>query len=182
MTLICPVCGATFERCSSHVNRSLKRGDNLYCGQACAGLARRKSVEHKKETKRLYDANRRQTHKDILKVQKAAWFKRTYNPEKQRAYNQAHMQHHVAYCRRPEYKEYKREYDARRRAELQYGEFGEAFMLLLKLEREVAEREEKHVIAAINGTLNKKQTRRRDYERANGGKSQGCFVDNSQRD
>jgi len=145
-------------------------------------MGRKKSLEHKKEVKRVYDQNRRVTHAELLKQQKADYHRRTYDQEKQRRYNQENMAHHVEYCRRPEYVEYKREYDAEYRARKQYGDFWEAFVLLLKVEREVKEREDKFSIAATNGTLNKKQTRRREYERAHGYQPQGCLVVNSERD
>lgn len=46
------------------------------------------------------------------------------------------MARHVAYCRRPEYKAKKKEYDRKRRAK-QYGQFAGAYGLFLELQREV---------------------------------------------
>ena len=46
------------------------------------------------------------------------------------------MPKHVEYCRRPEYKAWKHEYDIQKAAE-EFGEFGEAWRLLLDLEKEI---------------------------------------------
>lgn len=182
MTHPCSTCGKPVPHTQSHINRSLKSGWNLYCSDECESANRKKSIAYKKEVKRLYDQRRRITHAEQLKREKADYHKRTYDPEKQRRYNQEHMAHHVEYCRRPEYVEYKREYDAEYRAKKQYGDYWEAFVLLLKVEQEVKEREDKVSIATINGTLNKKQTRRREYERTHGYQPQGCVVGNSEWD
>ena len=76
------------------------------------------------------------------------------------------MPQHVEYCRQPEYRVWKKEYDKHHLARKQYGDFGEAVIALRELEQEVTDRIERTDIYAANGTLNKKQTRRRDYDRA----------------
>lgn len=73
------------------------------------------------------------------------------------------MPYHVEYCRRPEYKVKKREYDLKYRAERQFGEFAEAFMVLSDIEREINDRATRYEIGRDNGTINKAQLRRRQY-------------------
>ena len=66
------------------------------------------------EEKRLYDAAYRKKNLAMLKAKKRAYFKRTYDPVKAAIGRKARMARHVAYCRRPEYREWKRAYDKRR--------------------------------------------------------------------
>jgi hypothetical protein len=81
------------------------------------------------------------------------------------------MPQHVEYCRRPEYRAQKKAYDKEHLAKRKYGEFWEAAILCWNLEKEVRERASRVDIATVNGTLNKKQTRRREHESLNSNKS-----------
>jgi hypothetical protein len=72
------------------------------------------------------------------------------------------MRRHVEYCRQPEYRKQKRAYDERRRAELQFGEFAESFLLLKTIDSEVAKRASDYEIRLQQGTLNKKQKREKE--------------------
>jgi hypothetical protein len=60
----------------------------------------------------------------------------------------------------------KRDYDAQYRAKKEYGEFWQCFLVVASIDKEVSERATKMEIAVANGTLNKAQTRKRNYERA----------------
>jgi hypothetical protein len=113
----------------------------------------------------------RDKHKERLKKEKAERFKRTYDPEKARIERKKTMDGHVEYCRHPEYKAYKREYDRRYRAREDYREFWESFLLIQDLDREVHSRMTDYEIRQINETNCKIQKRRRDYERLIGNKS-----------
>jgi len=161
----CPQCGAAFEAETGRMNRALKIGAPLYCGRACAGLARRltspPTEAERKEAKRLYDARRRVEKEEEIKAKKRDYFKRTYDPAKAAAERKERMPRHVEYCRRPEYKAWKREYDRRHLAEKKFGEFAEVALLLQDIEREVEQRATRYEIYRTNGTLNKAQTRRR---------------------
>lgn len=163
--MICPQCGASFETRVSYVNRAEKIGAPLYCGKVCSGLARRRAVpltdEERKAAKRAYDAKRRVALAERLKAEKAAYFQRTYDPVKAAEDRKARMPKHVEYCRRPEYREWKSEYDRKRRANQMFGEFSEAFMLLQDIETEIAARATRYEIYSANGTLNKALQRRR---------------------
>lgn len=167
MKVTCAYCGKDVQREVGAVNRALKAGLNIYCDRKCAGLGRRveRTEAERKELKRLYDEKRRIDLADRIKAQHAAYFKRTYDPGKAAIERKKRMPYHVEYCRRPEYRAYKREYDKVRRSKLVFGEFYEAAILLWELETEIADRATKQDIRATNGTLNKWQTRRRDYER-----------------
>ena len=167
MNGLCSHCGKPHGKSASAVNRAFKAGLSLYCNRTCAGLGRRKekTPEQKKEEKRLYDLNYRATS-PTLKARKAAYYQRVHDPVKEAAKRKERMSQHVEYCRQPEYKAWKRGYDQQYLAHKQYGEFGPAIIALRELEQEVADRIDRQDIYAINGTLNKKQTRRRDYDQA----------------
>lgn len=166
MIIACHQCGRSADLLAGHVNRARKAGNRLFCSRGCAGLARRKHKTKAQlvEEKRLYDAAYRARDPDKRKAAKAAYYQRTRNPEKERDRRKARMPLHVEYCRRPEYRAWKADYDRRYRAEREFGEFGEAFMLLQDVEREVSARMTKYEIYLANGTLNKRNNRRRAYE------------------
>ncbi len=128
-------------------------------------------MTEKKEAKRLYDIEYRAKNGEILKAKKQDYFKRTYDPVKAAIERKKIMPRHIEYCRRPEYKVKKQKYDEVYRAKKVYGEFWEAFLLIQNLGKEVDSRITKQEIAGINGTRNKSQTRRRNYESTHSNKS-----------
>lgn len=83
-----------------------------------------------------YDRQYRASNQRKLRAEKAAYFKRTYDPAKAAKERKANMPKHVAYCRRPEYRTKKAAYDREVRAS-EYGAFAESWLLLLDLEREI---------------------------------------------
>jgi hypothetical protein len=139
----------------------------------CAGFGRRKNktADQKKEEKRLYDIAYREKNLARIKAGKHEWFKRTYDPAAAAIERKKKMPQHVEYCRRPEYKAYKQKYDQQYRAKKIYGEFHESFLILQKIDQEVASRASKYDIALENGTINKAQHRRREYERTHSNQS-----------
>lgn len=163
----CAGCGIECERENGHINRARKIGSPLYCGKVCAGRGRRveKTIGQKKEEKRLYDMQYRAINLDRIKQEKAAYFQRTYDPVAASVARKARAPAHAEYCRRPEYVTWKRAYDERYRAKKEYGEFWQCFLIVASIAKEVSERATKTEIAAINGTLNKAQTRKRNHER-----------------
>lgn len=170
---LCAYCGQPHGKSTGAINRAAAIGAPLYCNRTCYGLAHRKgkTPEQKKEEKRLYDLNYRATS-PTLKARRSAYHKKTYDPVVAAEKRKERMPQHVEYCRRPEYKAWKREYDRQYLARKQYGDFGEAAIILSQIEKEIMERgEDRFQRAATNGTLNKKQTRRREYERLNCNKS-----------
>ena len=119
-----------------HIQRSYCR--NLYCGRRCFGLARRKHIPKavRIATKAAYDKKYRNRNAERRKAQKAAYFRRTYDPVKAAKDRKKTMARHVAYCRMPEYKEKKAKYDRQLRAK-EYGPFADSYELFLELRREV---------------------------------------------
>jgi hypothetical protein len=164
MKPVCPQCRRVFECDASRYNRAVRLLAPLYCGKACAGLARR-TPKPDDETRRLlkaaYDSEYRERNAEKRRAQKAAWFKRTYDPAKAAVERKARMPRHVEYCRRPEYRAWKAEYDRAYKARLHFGEWADAALLLGDLEREINERATRYEVYQANGTLNKAQTRRR---------------------
>lgn len=161
----CPQCQKEFLAYTSRVNRAQKFGAPLYCNKTCACLARRLSnpptKEERKAAKAEYDRRRREEKAEEIKAKKAAYFKRTYNPEKAAVDRKKRAHLHAEYCRRPDYKKWKADYDRRYRATKEFGDYAETFFLLQDIEREIESRSTRYEIYRANGTLNKAQTRRR---------------------
>ena len=163
----CERCGAKAEQESGAVNRARRKGAPLYCNRTCAGLARRcnKTTATRRAEKAAYDREYREKNSAMLKAKKAAHFKATYDPATAAIQRKKTMPRHVAYCRRPEYREYKQEYDRQHRAKKEYGDYAEAYMATMAIIREVNDRMPRSDLYRNRGTQNKTQNRRRDYER-----------------
>lgn len=127
--------------------------------------------EQKKEMKRLYDIEYRKKNAELLKQKKHAYFTKTYDPVEAAAKRKVRMPKHVEYCRRPEYVQWKQKYDEQYRAKKLYGEFWQAFLIVIEINKQVLQRASKYEISYSNGTLNKSQNRSRDYERLISNKS-----------
>jgi hypothetical protein len=111
--------------------------------------------------KAAYDAEYRKENREMLKAKKREYYERTYDPATAAIYRKKRMPLHVEYCRRPEYKAKKREYDRQHRAD-EFGEFAEAYMLTLDLNREIKGRKTNEQIKYENGCTNKSQRRERE--------------------
>ena len=159
----CAHCGKTADKAAGHVNRARERGLNLYCNLRCSGLGRRrhKTKAQKREEKRLYDIVYQAENREKRLAQKREYHKRTYDPVKASEVRKKRMPLHVEYCRQPKYKAWKKGYDRKYRA-AEYGEFAEAYMLTLDLNREIKERDTNDQIKYQNGGTNKAQRRRRE--------------------
>lgn len=152
---------------SGGVNRAVQRGAPVYCDRECAGKSRRvfRTDSEKRAEKAAYDAEYRERNRAALKAKKTAYYASHVDREKERETRKKRMPQHVEYCRRPEYKKWKTQYDRKYRARKRYGDFGAAAIVLRDLEVEISSRASRIEISRTNGTLNKHQTRRRDYER-----------------
>jgi len=139
--IVCAWCGNVSPRRAADAQRAQRIGAPVYCNRACAGLKRRngKSVEEKRAEKRAYDGQYRERNRQILKAKKAAHYKRTADREKERQIRQKNMPRHVEYCRKPEYRAKKHQYDIQR-CSAKYGEFAECHRLLVELQREIVAR------------------------------------------
>ena len=168
MKFICSHCGNSADGPAGEVNRAIRNGRPKYCGKTCFGLAHRlgKTEEQKKAAKAAYDAAYRVKNINRIKKNKREYFQRTYDPAAAREHRKRRMPSHVEYCRRPEYREKKRQYDADRRAS-EYGPYAAAYRALLSIEQEVKCRASWYEVAKSKGTLNKHQSRRRAYDRLN---------------
>jgi hypothetical protein len=168
----CAHCGKVSDKAAGHVNRARERGLNLYCNRRCSGLGRRqgKTVTQKREEKRLYDAAYRAKNLDVLKAKKKAYFQRAYDRKAAAEYRKQRMHLHVEYCRRPEYRAWKREYDRQYRAK-EFGAFAEAYLLTLDLNREIKGRTSRHEVKYQNGCTNKAQRRKRQGEQEERGRN-----------
>ncbi len=108
--MLCAYCHAQLFKLTGEINRAAKIGALLYCNRLCAGRGRRKgkSKEQCVAEKRLYDIAYRAKNRAMLKVKKAAYFQRTYDPAKAAVERKKRMPRHVEYCRQPRYKAWKR--------------------------------------------------------------------------
>lgn len=162
MNFNCARCGKKVERPAGHVNRSRAIGAPLYCGRKCSGIARRK---HKTKAQRVaekaaYDKEYLRKNIALIKAKKRAHHLRTYDPATARIERKKRAKQHAEYCRRPDYRRWKSDYDRKRRDGL-YGEFAEAARLTIDLNKEIKERSTNHEIRWQNQTSNKSQFRRR---------------------
>jgi hypothetical protein len=164
----CPVCNLVCDKRSGAVNRSINRGMAVYCGRKCAGIGRRenRSMDEKKAIKRYYDAIRRIEKADTLRVTRAEYHRRTYDPIKAAEKRKERMPKHVEYCRQPEYRKWKAEYDRIYRAKQEAGDFYESYLLVLEIRQACLALAPDIDIRRAAGTLNKHQNRRRDYDRS----------------
>lgn len=164
MKLNCAHCGKVANKRSADINRARAQGMNLYCDRRCAGLGRRaapKTIAQRKMEKRLYDQAYRRRHRAMLKAKKRAYHLATYDPETERVKRKRRIPLHVEYCRRPEYKRWKSQYDRNYRAKKLFGPFAEAALLTVDLNREIKGRMANHEIRWENQTANKSQFRAR---------------------
>ena len=164
-----------------HVNRAAKSSSPVYCGRVCAGLSRRKnkSAEQLKAEKREYDARRRKILAEQIKAKKAEYFKRTYDPEKAAVKRKERMPKHVEYCRRPEYRKWKAEYDRIHLAKKKVGDFWESELIARDIRAACLDLQDDTEIRRNAGTLNKHLNRRREYDRTHGNKSEIGALGNS---
>lgn len=167
--ITCAWCSRRSMKERGAVNRSRKAGLYLYCDRTCSGLGRRRPEEvtpaELKALKADYDREYRAKNRERLRAEKAARHLLTYDPEKARVERKAKMHRHVEYCRQPAYRTKKRTYDKQYRAQKQFGPFAEASLLLSDLEAEINTRATRYEIYQQNGTLNKRQQRKRDHAR-----------------
>lgn len=164
MEFICDHCGKIGDQARGAINRARKGGYRLYCSRRCSGLGRRtdtRTLSEKRADKSAYDREYRRKNHAQRKVQKAEYHRRTYDPVKAAVERKKRMPRHIEYCRRPEYKRWKKTYDRKYRAKKLFGPFAEASMLLTDLRYEIKGRMTNAEIAVANQTLNKTQRRRR---------------------
>jgi hypothetical protein len=162
MKFKCAHCKKVGDKPTGEVNRARNAGLKLHCNRRCAGLGRRKgkTKAQKVADKKTYDAEYRANNLEMLKAKKHEYFKRTYDPVQAAVVRKKRMPLHVEYCRQPAYKGWKREYDRRYRA-AEFGEFAEAYMLTIDLNREIKGRMTNEEIKWQNGCQNKSQRRKR---------------------
>jgi len=167
MEFRCAHCGTLADRPAGHVNRARRLGLNVYCSKECSFVGRRseETTTEKKAEKRLYDIDYRRKNRALLKAKKAAYHKRTYDPLSAAVHRKKRMPYHVEYCRRPEYREWKKQYDRRYRAEKEYGDLAECFLLVMDIRDECLSQMSDYEIRLSKDGVAKAQRRKRDYAR-----------------
>jgi hypothetical protein len=124
-------------------------------------MRKHKTKAQKREEKRLYDIEYQAKNREKRCAQKREHHHRTYDPVKAAKVRKKRMPYHVEYCRQPAYRAKKREYDRQHRA-AEFGEFAEAYMLTIDLNREIKGRMTNEEIKWENGCTNKSQRRERE--------------------
>ena len=91
-----------------------------------------------KEAKAAYDREYRKNNRAMLKAKKKAYYAKVgpLRRDKEREERKKRMPLHIEYCRRPEYKAWKKEYDKKRR-EAKFGDFKDAHAVLMALVKEI---------------------------------------------
>ena len=183
MKFNCAYCRREAQRPAGHINRSLARGDKVYCSRLCSGYGRRKhkSKAQKVEEKRVYDMEYRQRNMERLTQAKREYHKRTYDPAKEAFKRKAKMPRHVEYCRQPAYRAYKAQYDREYRAKKEYGEFWECSLLAEDIRNEALKRMTDYEIRLTKGTLNKCLQRKRAFARSQRAEPEVGTLDNLER-
>lgn len=167
--ITCAQCGKLALRRTGEVNRARSAGLRLFCDRACSAVGRRTDTRTRAEkaaAKRQYDIEYRANNRAVLKAKKAEYFQRTYDPAKAAIERQKIMPRHIEYCRRPEYREWKRKYDRQYRAENEYGEFAECFLLIMDIRNECLSQMTDYEIRYAKGGIAKTQQRKRAYVRS----------------
>lgn len=164
MTIRCNHCGKSVEKQTGHVNRAKKLGNGLYCDQVCSSASRRhgKTLSQLKEEKRLYDIEYRKKNGEFRKQQMIKYNSSPAGRAMQKRNREKFKQSHAEYCRTPEYRKWKKEYDKKHVAKQKYGEFWESAIILNDIQSEVDNRAAKLELQLIN----KLQKRKREYEKA----------------
>lgn len=162
----CTQCGVAIAKSVSAVNRATRIGAPLFCGRSCFHASRRveKDAATKRAEKAAYDRARRAALADKLRSEKrvAYYARHSENLAKQAIYRSrpGHQQIHNAYLARPEQRAKKRDYDSKLR-ESEYGEFSEAWRLLLELETEIRSRATAYERRVANGYYTRNAQKRR---------------------
>lgn len=147
----CSHCGKTIKKSIGHINRAKKIGLKLFCNKRCFGLSRRsnETIKERKFIKAIYDQlltlSMTEEDGELELLQKMVYFQMDYaaNPEKYRKERRRKQASHNEYCRQPEYKKWKKEYDEKYRAKKSFGAYWEAAILLKNLDNEIDYRESK---------------------------------------
>lgn len=162
----CAHCGKPAYQESGAINRAHARGLRLFCGRVCSGFGRRKGKTKAQlvAEKAAYDKQYRANNLAKITADKQAYFQRTYDPVAAAEHRKTRMPRHVEYCRRPEYKAKKSEYDRKIRAR-EFGDYADCYLLLLDIDKEVNSRMSDYEVRLVNGTYGKTQQRGREYER-----------------
>lgn len=159
----CHQCGKDFNVHVGHYNRAMNVSGKVYCNRTCAGLGRRKNYTdaEKKEAKRLYDIEYSKRNVEEKKIKKHEYFKRTYDPQKAAIERKKKMPKHIEYCRQPEYRKCKKNYDKVYHSKKNFGEMYECAIILFELESILDSKK----IKIENNIINKTQKRKREWQR-----------------
>lgn len=159
----CPNCNKVFLVYVGYLNKANNIGAPRYCTKACSALARKinRSDEEKKRIKSEYDKKRRTELGEAYLAKKREQWKARYDPVQAAEYRKKRMHIHVEYCRQPEYRQYKKQYDEQYHAKKKFGEFAESALLLTKIYSLIDNRE----VKADNNLITKSQKRKRQWLR-----------------
>jgi len=142
-----------------------------YCSMKCNGVALRKNktIEQKKQEKKIYDMQYRSEKRDLLKEKKRNYYQKTRHywlkklAEKRNTpgYKERHREYLSTYWT-AERLALKKDYDRKFRAKKRFGPLWEAHYLTVLLNEEVQKRISKYEIYKQTGRLNKALQRSRN--------------------
>jgi len=164
--IICDFCKLPWLKANGHINRAKKVGAPLYCCLECGYMARTSNLdlEQKRVNKRSYDVGYRSKNLEKLKARKAAYYKKTRDPEKESLKRKTpeYKEYRRQYLSTAKYKNYKHKYDRVHRCKKEYGEYWEAASICIDIDIEVKARKSSYQIRLENKTLNKTLQRSRN--------------------
>jgi hypothetical protein len=133
------------------------------------------TAEQKKEEKRLYDIAYRAKNKDSIIAKKKKYYQTEAGKKTSKRNRDKLKEYHLKYCATPKYREWKKEYDKKYRAKKEYGEYFESFLLVEEISTHIDNRAVKQELTLTN----KKQIKRRNYERTKRSKLESSPLGNA---
>lgn len=156
--IICDGCGKKAHKRTGAVNRSRREGRPVFCTRQCFVDTRKTTKADKIEVKRIYDLRYSKENAQRIKERNQIYNETPAGRAMQKRNRDKFTQRHLEYCRTPEYRKWKKEYDIKHRAKKNYGEFWESFILLQDIESHI----DKYEVSILNNNYNKSQKRKRN--------------------
>lgn len=169
--MVCAYCKKDFKKRTAELKYFEKIGacKNYYCSRKCAGADRIVPADAKKSAKAEYDRTYRAENFEKRKALNQAFNKTPAGRAMQKKAREKRKEYQKAYVSTPRYKAWKAAYDRRYLATTQYGEFADAYLLLLDVVATTKKMETKYEIDLKNKRLGKATKRKRSWRKAHSG-------------
>lgn len=128
----CDYCKSDFNIKKKLLKSNKKNGYNCYCSKDCQKKGRTKSVEEKKEKRKIYDLNYRKNNSKKIKNKKQEYYKEIKNSDSQ-SFKEQRIKRKIyqkEYIKTKTYKNWKNEYSKKTRCKNRFGEFWESAVIV----------------------------------------------------